>query len=462
MDYSSYQSPFSWRYGSAEIRKVFSERRKYEIWRSLWVALAKAQYKAGLISKKELKDLEKHQKEINIERILQIEKETDHDVMAAIREYAEKCKVGGGKIHAGATSMDIVDNTQVLQIKEALKMLRPKIVSLLREFASKVDKYASIPCIGFTHLQPAEPTTVGYRLAFYAQSLLNDLKDLDHVLYHLEGKGLKGAVGTSASYASLLEGTKTSPSELEKDVMKHIGLHPTLISSQTYDRKQDYVVLTVLSQVAGSLAKFAADLRILQSPQFGEWSEPFGKKQVGSSAMPFKKNPRHSEKICSIARYVIHLPQIAQENAMHSYLERTLDDSANRRTIIPEAFIATDEIVETSLRILKGLIVNEEKIKQNLEKYAPFVASESILMKSVKLGADRHELHDLLKSLALKSWDAISRGEENPMKSYLLKDTIIGQFLTDDQVEESFIVKNHVGDAPQRARRLAKLIKSIK
>ncbi|MBI1863322.1 adenylosuccinate lyase [Candidatus Microgenomates bacterium] len=462
MDHTNYQSPFSWRYGSKEMRTIFSEHHKYELWRRIWVALARAQCKAGVVSRKELKDLEKHHAAIDIKRILEIEKDTDHDVMAAIREFAEKAKVGGGKIHAGATSMDIVDNTQVLQIKEGLLLIRPKLIALLRECGQRIDRYAAVACIGFTHLQPAEPTTVGYRLAFYAQSLMNDLSQLDYVLQNLHGKGLKGAVGTSASYASLLSDTSMSPQELEHEVMQNIGLRPALISSQTYDRKQDYVVLTVLSSICGSLAKYAADLRILQSPQYGEWSEPFGKKQVGSSAMPFKKNPRHSEKICSLARYVTHLPNIAHENAMHSYLERTLDDSANRRTIIPEAFIATDEIVNTAMRILNGMIINEHKIAANLEKYAPFTASESILMKTVKIGADRHEMHDLLKSLALKSWDAVSRGEPNPMKQLLLTDSIIGQFLTDGQIEETFDVRHHIGDAPQRARKLAKLLKNIK
>lgn len=461
MNFDTYQSPYSWRYGSHEMRTIFSERHKYELWRKMWVALARAQHKAGIVGRAELKDLEKQQKNIDIARILEIEKDTDHDVMAAIREYSEKCKVGGGKIHAGATSMDIVDNTQVLQMKEGLSLIRPQLVRLLKEFGQKIGIYAAVPCIGFTHLQPAEPTTVGYRLAFYAQSILNDLHQLDTVLSRLEGKGLKGAVGTSASYTALLLGHDLTPAALEREVMKELGIHPALISSQTYDRKQDYAVLTLLAQVSATLAKFAADLRILQSPQFGEWSEPFGKKQVGSTAMPFKKNPRHAEKICSLARYVSHLPSIGLENAMHSYLERTLDDSANRRTVLPEAFLATDEIVRTSVNIIKGMVIHEPRIAKNLALYAPFIASESILMKSVKLGANRHELHELLQSFALKSWDSVQAGKPNPMKDLLYADSIVAQFLTHDEIDDSFEVTNHVGDAPQRARRLAKLIKIV-
>src|SRR3989344_3612929 len=354
-DFSTFISPFTWRYGSEEMRIIFSEEHKYKIWRKIWVALAKAQHMAGLVTRQELNDLEKNQDKIDINKILEIEKETKHDVVAAIKEFAQLAKIGGGKIHLGATSMDVVDNTDTIRMKEALEIVEKKLVSLLKKFSQKIEKYADVPCLGFTHLQPAEPTTVGYRFAFYAQDLLLDFEYLQFVKKIMKGKGLKGAVGTSASYTALLKNNKMSAEKLEDMAMKKLGIDPLLVTSQVSTRKLDYFVLNLLSSTASSLSKFAADLRILQSPMYGEWSEPFGKKQVGSSAMPFKKNPINSEKICSLARIIDKLPQVALENATLSYLERTLDDSANRRIIIPEAFLALDEILDTADKIISEM-----------------------------------------------------------------------------------------------------------
>src|SRR3989344_2654680 len=351
IDFSTFISPFTWRYGSAEMRYVFSEENKYKIWRRIWVALAKVQHKAGLITKQELTDLEKNQNKIDINKILEIEKETKHDVVAAIKEFAQLAKIGGGKIHLGATSMDVVDNTDTIRMTEGLQIVEKKLLSLLKLFSDKVETYAKTPCIGFTHLQPAEPTTVGYRFAFYAQDLLLDYEYLQFVKRIIKGKGLKGATGTAASYTELLKNNKMSAEKLEDMAMKKLGIDPLLVTSQVSTRKLDYFVLNLLSSTASSLSKFAADLRILQSPMYGEWSEPFGKKQVGSSAMPFKKNPINCEKICSLARMVDKLPQVALENATLSYLERTLDDSEKKKIIIPEAFLALDEILYAADKI---------------------------------------------------------------------------------------------------------------
>jgi adenylosuccinate lyase len=460
-DLNIYQSPFSWRYGSAEIRSIFSEENKFRTWRKLWVALAKSQHEVGLVSEDELSDLESNKDTIDVERILEIEKDTNHDVVSAIREFAEKAKIGGGKIHLGATSQDIVDNAETLRNKEALKIIEDKLVKILKLFSEKIIKFSDTPCMGYTHLQPAEPTTLGYRFAFYAQDLLTDLELLRHVSKVIKGKGLKGAVGTAASYSALLDGTSTTPSQLEEKFLIELGLDAVLISSQVNPRKFDYLILSVLSSISSSLAKFAFDLRIMQSPGFGEWAEPFGSKQVGSSAMPFKKNPLNSEKVCSLARYVNALPPVALENSSVSLLERTLDDSANKRVIIPEGFLTVDEIMNTSTKLIEGLFINEKKIKYNLEQYAPFSATEITIIVAVKKGADRQEMHEVLREISMKAWEEVANGNKNPMRELLLQDETLKKYLSEKEIEESLDVKSHVGDAPERARQLVENIKRI-
>ncbi|EKD90782.1 MAG: hypothetical protein ACD_30C00090G0003 [uncultured bacterium] len=460
-DFKTYQSPFSWRYGSKEMREIFSDENKFLTWRKIWVSLAKAQYEAGLITKQELNDLEKNQKNLDIERILEIEKETNHDVVSAIREFAEKAKIGGKKIHLGATSQDIGDNAEILRDKQALELVREKLVQVIKIFGEKIEKYSELSCMGYTHLQPAEPTTLGYRFAFYAQDLLIDLDFLDYICKTIKGKGLKGAVGTGASYTSLLYGKKTSADQLEKRFLALLDLEAVEISSQVYPRKFDYLILTVLNSISSSLAKFAFDLRIMQSPGFGEWQEPFSKNQVGSSAMPFKKNPLNSEKICSLARYINNLPPVLAENASNSLLERTLDDSANKRVILPEAFLVADEILKTSQKIILGILINEKKIKSNLDLYAPFSAVESVIIEAVKKGADRQEVHEHLRELSMKSWGRIQDGEINPMIEMLLKDAYLLRYLKSSEIENLLDVRGHIGDAPKRALRLVKIIRKL-
>ncbi len=484
INFNTYQSVFSWRYASEEMRFIFSEQHKYELWRKIWVALAEAEMKAGLVSEKELADLKKHEKDIDISRILEIEKETKHDVVAAIREFAEKAKTGGGKIHLGATSMDVVDNADTLRLHEAMKIIEKKVIAILDILAEKIEIYADVPCLGFTHLQPAEPTTVGYRLAFYAQDLLLDLQQIYFVKSVLKGKGFKGAVGTGASYVSLLNvsgkrGTSASRisgkldsgvtsfprmtrANFEEQIMSSLGLDSVTISTQVSPRKLDYFVLNVLNGIASSMAKFAGDLRILQSPMYGEWSEPFGKNQVGSSAMPFKKNPLNSEKICSLARYVNALPQVALENASLSYLERTLDDSANKRIIMSNGFLAVDEILLTAKKIMSGLIINEKRITFNLQHYSPFSATESILLSAVKKNANRQELHEVLRDISLIAWNEIQEGKENPMKRLLRNNPVLKRYLDEEEIDKSFDMTHHIGDAPERARTIAKEIRKLK
>ncbi|KKP60890.1 MAG: Adenylosuccinate lyase [Candidatus Roizmanbacteria bacterium GW2011_GWA2_34_18] len=459
--FDTYLSPLTWRYGSEDMRKIFSEKHKYELWRKIWIALAEAQHQAGFVSKEELEDLKKNEKDIDIERIFEFEKDTKHDVVAAIKEFAGKTKIGGGKIHLGATSMDIVDNTDMIRIQEALEIVEKKVVVILNLLADKIEEYVDFPCLGYTHLQPAEPTTVGYRLAFYAQDLLLAYDFIQFSKKTIKGKGMKGAVGTAASYQALLKDKPMTVNQLETKVMKSLGIEAALITGQVYPRLYDYVVLNSLAMVTSALAKFAGDLRILQSPLYGEWSEPFGKKQVGSSAMPFKKNPISSENICSLARFVVQLPQVAIENAYLSYFERTLDDSANKRIVIAEAFLTTDQILITAEKIINGLVINKERISFNLNQYASFAASELIILEAVKNGANRQEMHEVLRNISMIAWADIQKGKENPMFKLLVEDKSISYYLNKNQLEKLMSVETHIGNAPERAKQLVKIVRQI-
>lgn len=459
-DHHTYLSPMTWRYGSEAMRTVFSQQRKFHIWRQIWVALAQAQHHAGLVSRAELKDLQKQQTNIDISRILEIEQSTRHDVVAAIQEFAEKATVGGGKIHLGATSMDVVDNTDAVRIKQASQLIRQSLVQTLELFSQKIDQYHQTVCMGYTHLQPAEPTTLGYRFASYAQDLLADLSLLDYIFKHFKAKGMKGAVGTRASYGQILKGTRMTPQKLDQLVMEQLGLNSYPITTQVYPRKQDFMVLVALSGVAASLSKFAADVRILSTPAIGEWQESFGKTQVGSSAMPFKKNPINSEKVCSLARYVAQLPAIAWENSALSHLERTLDDSANKRVIMAEAFLAVDELLITTNKIISGLVINLDKINYNLNQYGPFAATEALIIEAVKNQANRQQMHEVLRKISLKAWAQIQAGQPNPMKQLLISSPKLKPYLSTSQIENLLQINTHIGDAPARARQLSKIIRA--
>ena len=330
--HDTYISPYTWRYGSDAMRRIWSEVNKRLLWRRIWVALARAQAEAGLVRPEQVADLEAHREDVDWERAQEIERDLRHDLMAEVRAYAEQCPVGGGIIHLGATSMDVEDNADALRLGDALALVRERLRAVLGALAERIEAEADTLTMAYTHLQPAEPTTLGYRLSQYAQDFLLDLDALEGAAAGVRGKGFKGAVGTSASYQHLLEERGVPPRALEERAMAQLGLLAYRVTSQTYPRKMDYQVLSVLAGIAQSAHKFALDLRLLQSPLFGELAEPFGRHQVGSSAMPFKRNPVASETICSLARAVAGLPRIAWDNAALSALERTLDDSANRRS----------------------------------------------------------------------------------------------------------------------------------
>jgi adenylosuccinate lyase len=451
VNHDSFQSPFTWRYGSEAMRSLWSERAKRLLWRRIWLALAAAQQRRGLVTAAQVEDLRIHVEQVDIPRALEIEAEIHHDLMAEIRTYAEQCPVGGGIIHLGATSTDVEDNADALRIRQACDLVLAQLERLISALASQIDRWADTPCMAFTHLQPAEPTTIGYRLAQYGQDLLVDVGELRRVRDGIRAKGLKGAVGTSASFRELLG----PANDLEDQVMSDLGMDAWAVTTQTYPRKQDWLALNALAGLAGSLHKFALDLRVLQSPPIGEWTEPFGRAQVGSSAMPFKRNPINAEKVDSLARVLAQLPRVAWDNAASSMLERTLDDSANRRVILPEAFLCADELLSTSLRLVEGLRVNEAAVRRNLAAYGVFAATERLLMATVAAGADRQEIHETIRVHSLMAWTEVAAGRANPLADELVNDERIGRYVPAEGILGLLNAADYVGDAPQRARGMA-------
>jgi adenylosuccinate lyase len=459
-DLSLLDSPFASRYGSDEMRGLWSDAHRRGLWRQVWLALAEAQARAGVVTEAQVADLRAHAAQPNTARALEIEREIGHDVMAEVRAFAEQCTVGGGIIHFGATSADITDNADVLRQRQALVLLRGRLAALLAGFAAQIEAHSALAGMAYTHLQPAEPTTLGYRLAMYAQDLLEHLGAIDRLIGSLRGKGLKGAVGTAASYTELLAGLPTTPAELETSFLAALELPAFTIATQTYPRIQDYTLLSTLAALAGSLHKFAFDLRLLQSPGLGELAEPFGAKQVGSSAMPFKRNPVNAEKICSLCRFVAGLPAVAWGNAAESLLERTLDDSANRRAILPEGFLATEEALLSATKIINGLVVDEAAIAANLERYGPFAATERVLMALVRAGANRQHIHERLREHSLKAWTAVKAGRPNPLGDSIAADPDMLRHLQPARLRELMDARAYVGTAIERARDLAQRIRS--
>lgn len=456
-DYSTYLSPFTWRYGSKEMRHIWSEVYKRKLWRKIWVELAKSQYQEKLLSKKELDDIIENKDKIDIDKSHEIEKTIRHDLMAEIKTYARHAKIGGGKIHLGATSYDIEDNADTIRYKESLSLIGKKLKDVLYELRKKIEAYKSLPCMAYTHLQPAEPTTLGYRFSIYAQDILFDLSFLKYVLSNLKGKGIKGAVGTSASYSALLH-QSIKVEKMEKEIMKNLNIDSVDIATQIAPRKIEYFISSFLSGVAQTLSKFAFDLRIMQSPGFAEWQEPFSEKQVGSSSMPFKKNPWKSEQICSLGRFVNNLSNIAKDNCSNMLLERTLDDSANRRIYLPELFLAISEMLTSCHNILQGLIINKKQIEKNLNTYGLFAVTEAILMKAVQNGANRQRMHEILRELSMKAWNEIQRQQTNPLTHLIMYDKRILQFIKVEELKKLFDPKAHVGLALQRCRKFLKKI----
>jgi adenylosuccinate lyase len=450
--YDTFLSPFTWRYGSKEMRSLFSERTRRSTWRRVWLELARAEAEFGLISQAELRSIrsKSHEGDVDITRAHELERKIRHDLMAELRTFADQAGKGGGKLHLGATSMDIEDNADALVFRKALTLLLARLVGCLEAAKARILEHKSTVCMAWTHLQPAEPTTLGYRFANYAQDLLMDIELLGFVRDHfVRGKGMKGAVGTSASFEKLL-GNTDDVRRLEEMVMGALGLDYVPVSTQTYPRKLDYILLSCLASIAGSCHKFGLDLRVLQSPGFGELSEPMEEFQVGSSAMPFKRNPVTAERMCSLARLVSTFPLVAFGNAANSILERTLDDSASRRVTIPEAFLAVDECLMIYERLLRGLRVYPAMIEKNLERFGPFAGTEAVMMKLVELGGDRQEAHELIRVQSFAAWDEVMKGHANPLARMLSENKEISSKMRPAEVLKLLDPKRHTGDAKER------------
>ena len=459
--FENFLSPFGWRYGSGEMRRIWSEVYKRQLWRRVWVALAEAQAEIGLVKPEQAADLRANMNAVDVRAALDAEQVLRHDLMAEVQVFAQQCPIGGGIIHLGATSMDIEDNADALRLRDSLDLVLVSLRELLLKLAAQIETWAATSAMAFTHLQPAEPTTVGYRLAQYGQDLLTDWHELTRVRASIRGKGIKGAVGTSASYGQLLQGYPLSPSQLEMRVMDKLGLSAFPVAGQTYPRKQDWLVAAALASLASSLYKFALDLRVLQSPPIGEWSEGFEAGQVGSSAMPFKRNPINAEKIDSLGRLVSHLIGVTWDNASHSVLERTLDDSANRREVLPVLFLALDEMLNVSQRLAGGLIVDGAATTRTLERYGTFAATERLLMELVKAGADRQKMHHVLRDHSMAAWNAIREGALNPLADALSADPALTAYLPAERIRSLLNAADYVGDAPERARALAADIRNM-
>ncbi len=455
-DNNIYQSPFSWRYGSAEMRSVWSLERTRLLWRKIWAALAEVQVSYGLVTPQQAELLAARVGDLNLSRSFELEKDLKHDLMAELKAFAEACPEAGGILHLGATSMDIKDNALVLQQVESLDLILSRLEDLLKSLAGQIQEWADLPVLGYTHLQPAEPTTLGYRLAGYGQELLGGYQDLKIFAEQVKSKGFTGAVGTSASFAVLLG--EENLTGFQEVLSRKLGLKFFPVVNQTYSRLQDYHLVSRLAGLGATLYRFAFDLRILQSPGFGELAEPFGKTQVGSSAMPFKKNPILAEKINSLGRYLAQLSRIAWDNAAHSLLERTLDDSANQRIYLPEAFLCLDEILLGMGKILSGLVIRPEAIQRNLRVYGPFSGTERLLMELAKVGADRQEMHEIIRAHALEAWDALQLEKPNPLKDLLMTDPALLAYLDKTQIADYLEAQAYLGDSPSRANDLAEKI----
>ncbi|MDD4368002.1 MAG: adenylosuccinate lyase [Oscillospiraceae bacterium] len=422
-----YESPLNGRYASDAMQKIFSPDRKFRTWRKLWVALAVSEQELGLaITDEQLAELKAHIDDINYDRAEAWEKTVRHDVMAHVHAYGEQCPQAKGIIHLGATSCYVGDNTDLILMRDALDLIRQRLLQTLRPLARFCRTYKDLPTLGFTHFQPAQPVTVGKRATLWLQDLISDLEDLDYVRRSLCLLGCKGTTGTQASFMDLFEGDEARCRRLDQMIAEKMGFTQVYaVSGQTYSRKVDSRVLNVLAGIAQSAHKFSNDLRLLQ--HLKEIEEPFEKQQIGSSAMAYKRNPMRSERMASLSRYIMTLAMNPAATAAEQWFERTLDDSANKRLSVPEAFLATDAVLVLYTNVIEGLVVYPEVIRRHLLAELPFMATENILMEAVKRGGDRQELHERIRQHAMDAGRQVKElGRDNDMLQRVKADPAFG------------------------------------
>ena len=416
--HDTYETPLNSRYASREMQQIFSPDRKFTTWRNLWVALAESEMEMGLpVTQAQVDELKAHVEDIDYEAARRHEERTRHDVMAHVLAYGDVCPNARGVIHLGATSCYVTDNADILMLRDALTLVREKVLEVIRRLRDFALEYKDLPTLGYTHLQPAQLTTVGKRATLWMQDLLMDLDEVNFALSSLKLLGNRGATGTQESFMKLFDGDGEKVDELERRIARKVGMEKCFaVSGQTYPRKLDSRVLGALSGIAQSAYKFAQDLRLLQS--FREVEEPFEKGQIGSSAMAYKRNPMRSERICALSRHVMTVVQDAQMTAATQWFERTLDDSANRRLSLPEAFLATDAVLELYANIASGMVVYPAMIGKRVMENLPFMATEAILMEGVRLGGDRQELHERIR---VHSQAAAARMKQEGKESDLME-----------------------------------------
>ncbi len=422
---SVYSNPLGTRYASANMSRLFSDEFKFKTWRKLWIALAEAEQQLGLnVSDEQIAELKLNAENLNLDVAAKREKECRHDVMAQVYAYGKQCPKAEAIIHLGATSCFVGDNADLIAYYNALEIVEQKLASVIFNLAKFADKYKSLATLGFTHLQPAQPTTVGKRATLWLQDLVADLDNVKKLKQNFCLRGVKGTTGTAASFLELFDGDYEKVKKLNEIVINKLGFHNSFaVTGQTYPRKFDYEILSTLSKIAQSAYKAANDIRLLQSMK--EIEEPFEKSQIGSSAMAYKRNPMRSERICSLARYVVTLPQNAAITASTQWLERTLDDSANRRITMAEGFLAVDGILNLYQNVSDGLVVYEKVIAKHLADELPFMATEAILMEAVKAGGNRQQLHESIRTHSMAAAEKVKReGKSNDLLNRISDDPL--------------------------------------
>ena len=444
-----YESPLSSRYASPEMLHLFSPDRKFVTWHALWIALARAEMELGLpITQQQIDEMEAHRDEVDYEAAARYEKELRHDVMAHIHAYGDQCPTAKPIIHLGATSCYVGDNTDLILMREGLVLIRRQLVNVIDRLGRFANRYKAVPTLGFTHFQPAQLVTVGKRATLWMNDLLMDLDELNHRIDSMKLLGSKGTTGTQASFMELFDGDQEKIRRMEQKIAAEMGFDGVVpVSGQTYSRKVDAMVLAALSGIAQSAGKFATDLRLLS--HLKEVEEPFEGKQIGSSAMPYKRNPMRSERICSLARYVIADSINPAVTAYTQWFERTLDDSANKRISIPEAFLATDAILRIYQNVVSGMKVYEKVIEKHLNEELPFMATENILMDAVKLGGDRQDLHERIRVHSIEAGKTVKeKGLPNDLLDRIAADPAFG--LSREALQANLDASRYIGRCPEQ------------
>ena len=449
MSTDRYVSPLSERYASKEMQYIFSQDMKFRTWRRLWIALAETEKELGLnITQEQIDELKAHKDDINYDVARERERQVRHDVMSHVYAYGVQCPKAKGIIHLGATSCYVGDNTDIIVMAEALKLVQKKLVNVIAELSKFADKYKDQPTLAFTHFQPAQPTTVGKRATLWTQEFMMDLEDLEYVLGSLKLLGSKGTTGTQASFLELFDGDQETIDKIDPMIAQKMGFKQCYpVSGQTYSRKVDTRVLNILAGIAASAHKMSNDIRILQ--HLKEVEEPFEKSQIGSSAMAYKRNPMRSERIASLSRYVMIDALNPAITSATQWFERTLDDSANKRLSIPEGFLAIDGILDLCLNVVDGLVVYPKVIEKHMMAELPFMATENIMMDAVKAGGDRQELHERIRELSMEAGRTVKvEGKDNNLLDLIAADPAFN--LTIEELNKSMEPSRYVGRAKEQ------------